>query len=103
MRLRLAFMTATRTPGMPVVEDGFLVSTNPATGAEAGRVPISDGKAVEAAVARARAAGAWWAGLNFDGRRTRLLRWRGLLAERIEELAELTHAETGKPIADAIV
>ena len=50
MRLRLTFMTATRTPGMPVVEDGFLVSTSPATGAEAGRVPISDDKAVEAAV-----------------------------------------------------
>jgi succinate-semialdehyde dehydrogenase/glutarate-semialdehyde dehydrogenase len=88
---------------MPVVEDGFLVSTSPATGAEAGRVPISDEKAVEAAVDRARAAGAWWAGLNFDGRKTRLLRWRALLAERIEELAALTHAETGKPLADAIV
>ncbi|RSM73513.1 aldehyde dehydrogenase [Actinoplanes sp. ATCC 53533] len=96
-------MTATRTPGMPVVEDGFLVSTSPATGAEAGRVPISDQKAVEAAVDRARDAGAWWAGLNFDGRKTRLLRWRALLAERIDELAALTHAETGKPLADAIV
>ena len=103
MRLTLTFMTATRTPGIPVVEDGFLVSTSPATGAEAGRVPISDEKAVEAAVDRARAAGTWWAGLNFDGRRVRLLRWRALLAERIEELAALTHAETGKPLADAIV
>ncbi len=88
---------------MPVVEDGFLVSTSPATGAEAGRVPLADAAAVEAAVARARAAGAWWAGLNFDGRKIRLLRWRALLAERIEELAALTHAETGKPVADAIV
>ncbi|MFI7546353.1 aldehyde dehydrogenase family protein [Actinoplanes sp. NPDC049599] len=96
-------MTATRTPGMPVVEDGFLVSTSPATGAEAGRVPISDEKAVEATVDRAREAGAWWAGLGFDGRKTRLLRWRALLAQRIEELAELTHAETGKPHADAII
>ncbi|MFB9362185.1 aldehyde dehydrogenase family protein [Actinoplanes nipponensis] len=96
-------MTATRTPGMPVVEDGFLVSTSPATGAEAGRVPISDEKAVQAAVDRARTAGAWWAGLGFDARRTRLLQWRALLAQRIEELAALTHAETGKPPADAIV
>jgi len=96
-------MTATRTPGMPLVEDGFLVSTNPETDAEAGRVPISDEEAVAAAVDRARAAGAWWASLGFDGRKVRLLRWRALLAGRIEELAALTRAETGKPAADAIV
>jgi len=88
---------------MPVVEDGFLVSTNPATGAEAGRVPISDEQAVTAAVQDARAAGAWWAALGFDGRKVRLLRWRALLAERIEELAALTHAETGKPVTDAVI
>ena len=103
MRLRLTFMTATRTPGLPVVEEGFLISTSPATGAEAGRVPVSDDQGVQAAVDRARAAGAWWGGLNFDGRKVRLLRWRARLAERIEELAALTHAETGKPLADAIV
>jgi succinate-semialdehyde dehydrogenase/glutarate-semialdehyde dehydrogenase len=96
-------MTATRIPGMPVIDDGQLISTNPATGVEAGRVPICDDASVAAAVARARVAAAWWAGLGFDGRRTRLLRWRALLAHRIEELAELTRAETGKPLADAIV
>ncbi|MFI7600927.1 aldehyde dehydrogenase family protein [Actinoplanes sp. NPDC049681] len=96
-------MTATRTPGMPVVEDGVLISTSPATGAEAGRVPVADAAAVSAAVERARTAGAWWAGLGFDERKTRMLRWRALLAERIEELAALTHTETGKPVADAIV
>ena len=96
-------MTATRTPGMPVIEDGVLISTNPATGAEAGRLPVADEAAVAATVARARVAAAWWAALGFDGRRTRLLRWRALLAERIEELAELTNRETGKPIADGIV
>ncbi|AGZ45703.1 putative aldehyde dehydrogenase [Actinoplanes friuliensis DSM 7358] len=88
---------------MPVVEDGFLVSTSPATGAEAGRLPVSDAEAVGATVDRARTAGAWWASLGFDERKVRLLRWRALLAERIEELAELTRAETGKPLADAIV
>jgi acyl-CoA reductase-like NAD-dependent aldehyde dehydrogenase len=96
-------MTATRIPGMPVIEDGVLISTSPATGVEAGRFPVSDAHAVALAVERARPAAAWWAGLGFDERRTRLLRWRALLAERIEELAGLTHAETGKPVADAIV
>jgi acyl-CoA reductase-like NAD-dependent aldehyde dehydrogenase len=88
---------------MPFVEDGVLVSTNPETGAEAGRVPVADQAAVAAAVARAREAGLWWSGLGFDGRKVRLLRWRALLVERIEQLAELTRLEGGKPIADAIV
>ncbi|GGQ38660.1 aldehyde dehydrogenase [Couchioplanes caeruleus subsp. azureus] len=86
-----------------MVEDGVLISTSPATGAEAGRVPVADAAAVTAAVERARAAGAWWAGLGFEERKTRMLRWRALLAERLEELAALTHTETGKPVADAIV
>ncbi len=96
-------MTATRTPGLPYVENGLLVSTNPATGAEAGRVPIADEAAVTAAVARAREAANWWAGLGFDGRKGRMLRWRSLLAGRVEALAELVHTETGKTIADAII
>ena len=96
-------MTATRTPGVPAIEDGLLISTNPATGAEAGRVPVADEAAVKAAVDRARTAGAWWAALGFDGRKERLLRWRALMADRVEELAELTRLEGGKPVADAIV
>jgi succinate-semialdehyde dehydrogenase / glutarate-semialdehyde dehydrogenase len=96
-------MTATRTPGLPYITDGLLVSTNPATGAEAGRLPVADEAAVTAAVTRARSAATWWAGLGFDGRRTRLLRWRALLAGRLEELAALTSDETGKPVADAVV
>src|SRR3954451_20023273 len=96
-------MTATRTPGLPYVEDGRLVSTHPGTGAEPGRVPLADAPAVAAAVARAREAASWWAALGYDGRQVRLLRLRALLANRIEEIAELAHAETGKPVADAIV
>ncbi|WP_203839966.1 aldehyde dehydrogenase family protein [Winogradskya humida] len=96
-------MTDTRTPGVPAIENGVLISTSPATGDEAGRVPVSDEKAVVAAVDRGREAGVWWAALGFDGRRTRLLQWRAVMAERIEELGELTHVETGKPVADAVV
>lgn len=96
-------MTATRTPGVPVIEDGELVSTNPATGVEVGRFPVADAADVRRAVCRARAAAHWWAGLGFAGRRARLRRWRSLLAQRISELAKLAHAEGGKPTADAIV
>ena len=89
---------------MPVIEDGVLISTNPATGAEAGRVPVADesrGRGGRGPGPRRRRAGG--PALGFDGRKDRLLRWRALLAERIEELAELTHLETGKPVTDAIV
>ncbi|MEO3776975.1 aldehyde dehydrogenase family protein [Micromonospora sp. B11E3] len=96
-------MTAVHAPGTPVIEDGRLVSTSPATGAEAGRLPLATPTDVARAVDRARGAGQWWAGLGFAGRRERLLRWRSLLARRIEELAALVHTEGGKPVADAVV
>ena len=96
-------MTTTRTPGVPVIEDGQLVSTNPVSGAEVGRFPVAGPAEVAAAVDRARAAATWWAGLGFAQRRHRLLRWRADIARRLPELAELVHRETGKPVAEAIV
>jgi len=96
-------MTATRTPGAPEIDDGQLVSTNPATGAEVGRFPVAGEAEVAAAVARAREAGAWWAGLGFAERRHRLSRFSSLLANRMTELAALVRAEGGKPEAEAIV
>ncbi len=96
-------MTATRTAGVPVIDDGTLISTNPATGDEVGRFPVASPDEVRAAVERARAAGVWWAGLGFDGRKTRLLRWASLLANRIQEVAELINREGGKPVPEAIV
>ncbi|WFE46714.1 aldehyde dehydrogenase family protein [Verrucosispora sp. WMMD1129] len=96
-------MTAVLPPGTPTVQGNHLISTSPATGDEAGRVPVAAAVDVERAVERARAAGQWWAGLGFTERRERLLRWRRLLAQRMEELAGLMHAEGGKPVADALV
>ncbi|MEU8183840.1 aldehyde dehydrogenase family protein [Micromonospora sp. NPDC049047] len=96
-------MTAVHVPGLPVIEAGRLVSTSPATGAEAGRFPVATDADVRRAVENARTAGGWWAGLDFTDRRERMLRWRALLAKRIEELAQLVHVEGGKPTADAIV
>ncbi|GIF71216.1 aldehyde dehydrogenase family protein [Asanoa siamensis] len=96
-------MTATRAAGVPVVESGELVSTNPATGEEVGRFPVADADDVAAAVARAQVAADWWVALGHAGRRARLLRWRGLLAQRVEEAAALVSREGGKPVAEAIV
>jgi acyl-CoA reductase-like NAD-dependent aldehyde dehydrogenase len=96
-------MTATRVPGVPVIEDGELISTNPATGVPVGGFPVAAAGDVTRAVERAAEAAEWWAGLGFAGRRQRLLRWRALVANRITEIADLSHREGGKPIADAIV
>ncbi|GLH95645.1 aldehyde dehydrogenase family protein [Phytohabitans aurantiacus] len=96
-------MTAVHSPGVPRIEDGELVSTNPATGAEAGRFAVATPDDVARAVERGREAGLWWAGLGFSGRKERLLRWRALLAHEITTLAELSNKEGGKPVAEAIV
>ncbi|HSL09409.1 MAG TPA: aldehyde dehydrogenase family protein [Pseudonocardiaceae bacterium] len=76
-------------------------STDPRTGEVVDYHPVSDEAAVRSAVARAREAAVWWGGLGFDGRRHRLLSWCSRLTRRIDELAKLISAETGKPRDDA--
>ncbi|RBY85125.1 aldehyde dehydrogenase family protein [Blastococcus sp. TF02A-26] len=78
-------------------------STNPATGAVVGVFPVHDADAVAETVATARQAAGTWAALGYDGRRTRLAAFRGYLARRIHELADLVHRENGKTHADAIL
>jgi hypothetical protein len=43
------------------------------------------------------------AALGYDDRKQRLVAYRGYLARRMHELAELVHRENGKPHADAIL
>src|SRR5258708_25001737 len=76
-------------------------SLNPATDEPVATFPLFGEHEVGEAVARARAAAAWWSSLSAKERRTRLLRWKSYLTRYIMRLAELVHAETGKPVADA--
>lgn len=78
-------------------------SLNPATGETVGVHPVDGPDEVAAAVARARTAGAWWGGLGFGARRKRLKAWKGILARRAGELAELIHRENGKPPVDGFI
>ncbi len=78
-----------------------LESTNPATGDVVGVHAVDDATSVAAVVARARHAAGWWAGGTFAGRKHVLDQWRGVLARRMGQLADVVHQETGKPHADA--
>ncbi|MCW2831720.1 MAG: aldehyde dehydrogenase [Aeromicrobium sp.] len=76
-------------------------SLDPANGDLVGTHPIASKADVDAAVARAREAAAWWGNLTFDERAEHLLTWRSVITRRIAQLANLSHRETGKPHGDA--
>jgi acyl-CoA reductase-like NAD-dependent aldehyde dehydrogenase len=76
-------------------------SVNPATSEVIATFPVMGQAEVNAALERAREAAAWWSGLSWKERQTRLLAWKSHLARYIGRLAELVHNETGKPLADA--
>jgi acyl-CoA reductase-like NAD-dependent aldehyde dehydrogenase len=75
-------------------------SLSPATGEVVGTHAIDDRESVDAAVLQARAAAAFWMALSFAERARRLTTWAAVLTRRIGQLAELVHAETGKPHSD---
>src|SRR3954453_21951869 len=74
-------------------------STDPASGAVVGVFPVHDADAVRETVERARPAARTGSERGFDGRKQRLAAWRGYLARRMHELADLVHRENGKPHA----
>ncbi|MFR9800736.1 aldehyde dehydrogenase family protein [Pseudonocardia sp. RS010] len=76
-------------------------SLDPRTGEVVGSHPVHGEAEVLAAVARAEEAARWWRGLGFDGRRERLLAWKKALVARLDEVAGVVSAETGKPLDDA--
>jgi acyl-CoA reductase-like NAD-dependent aldehyde dehydrogenase len=79
----------------------MLETVNPATGEVLATFGVDGRREVGAAVAAARDAASWWAGLGWSGRRVRLLAWKSYLVRYLERLAQLMHEETGKPLDDA--
>ncbi len=94
-------MTHTTNSGQLRAEAARFASIDPRTGEIVDYHQVCDEADVRAAVARAQEAAAWWGELGFAQRRRRLLTWRSALTRRIDELAELITAETGKPRDDA--
>ncbi len=76
-------------------------SLSPATDEVVGTYPVHSREDVRAAVARAKDAAEWWAGLGHDGRAERLRRWKGVITRRLPQLCQVVRDETGKPLADA--
>ncbi|MDN5747408.1 MAG: aldehyde dehydrogenase family protein [Pseudonocardia sp.] len=89
-------MTATQAPAQATFD-----SLDPRTGEVVGTHPVHDEATVHAAVARASDAAQWWADLGFEGRRGVLGEWRRALVRRLDDLARVVAAETGKPFDDA--
>ena len=74
---------------------------NPATGQTIDELSEDDGSAVDAKVARARAAQPAWAATPLAERLAAVARFRDALVARKEDLARLLTREMGKPIAQA--
>lgn len=92
----------TVTDARPTESASTFDSLNPSTGAVVATFPIHTAEDVAAAVQRAQAAAAWWKELGYTGRKKRLRAWRSIIANRMQEFAELIHRENGKPVYDAI-
>ena len=79
-----------------------IISHDPSTGAENGRVPLMDANQVAEAVSRGRIAQPAWAKLSCRERASFILRARELVLNQLEEIAKLISRETGKPASEAI-
>lgn len=89
------------TTDRPLVQDGHIIDRDPATDEVVARIEVTPQPAVEAAVARARAAADEWADIPFDARAELLLKAGERFDARAEELAQLVTREMGKTIASA--
>lgn len=73
---------------------------NPATGERLGELEAASRDDVARAVGRARAAQPAWAALSFAERARALRRYRDVLVDAKDRIADVVSAETGKPLAD---
>ena len=79
-----------------------IISYNPSTGAEVGRLPITSGDEVAAAVERARTAFQTWKKTSFQERASLIMRAREVILSQVDEIAHLISDESGKPFGEAI-
>ncbi len=80
-----------------------IISYNPATGEEVGRVKVASAAEVERAVKRAREAQGAWAAMSYAERGRVILRARALVLDEMDAIADLISRESGKPVAEALM
>src|ERR1041384_2289773 len=95
-------LNTTVTESQPRAGARELVSVNPATLKELGRVPIATEQEVQQALVEARRVKTRWSALSFKQRGEYILRAKALLLERQAELCELIACEVGKPALEAL-
>ncbi len=86
---------------LPIQSDE-IISYNPATGEEVGRVPQMSADEVKAAVERSRTAFQNWKKTSFKERAAYIMRAREVILSQMDEIAHLISAESGKPFGEAI-
>ncbi len=79
-----------------------IISFNPATGEEVGRVPIVSAGDVNAAVVNSRLAFRSWKQTKFSERAAFIMKAREVILDQLDEIAHLISAESGKPFGEAI-
>jgi succinate-semialdehyde dehydrogenase/glutarate-semialdehyde dehydrogenase len=79
-----------------------IVSFNPATGQEIGRVPVFSSDEVQDAVTRGREAFRKWKRTSFADRKALVMRTREVILAEMDEIASLISRESGKPVAEAL-
>ncbi len=87
---------------MSLVQDDVLVTSNPATGAEVGRIKITPAGRVADLVARARVAQHDWGQRPWKERREVLARWWQILGRDAGDWTALIRDEIGKPGVEAL-
>ena len=79
-----------------------IVSYNPATGAEVGRVSIASVEEVSAAVELARTTFRSWKKTSFSERAKLVMKAREVILAEMDEIAHLISQDSGKPFGEAI-
>lgn len=79
-----------------------LISYNPATGEEIGRVAITSAEDVAAAVGRGREAFQSWRKSSFAERKRLVMAAREVILAEMDDIASLISRESGKPVAEAL-
>ncbi|CAN5390607.1 aldehyde dehydrogenase family protein [soil metagenome] len=79
-----------------------IISYNPATGEEIGRVAETSPEEVKLAVENARNAFQIWRKTSFATRKTFIMKAREVILAELDEIARLISDESGKPVAEAL-